>query len=324
MESPLVSLHHVTATVDGAQEDLDFAAGTLGLRLVKQTVNFDNHNVFHFYYGDALGSPGSLWTTFPYRGWGVRRGTIGAGQVTLTAFSVPHGSLGAWRERLVAGGVRVGEVERDPGGDDARLVVTDPSGLQLALVEGADDARSPWLGSGVAEALAVRGLASVTLTVRRAAPTVEFLQEALGFVEVRRAGAVTRLALGSDAAGQRVDVHEAPHAPAAVNGLGTVHHVALAIDTAEGQRRLREELVALGRSPTEVRDRQYFTSIYFREPGGVLIEVATRGPGFAVDEPAESLGRALRLPPWEEPHRAAIERGLPAVRWPGVEGDGAR
>jgi glyoxalase family protein len=323
MQSPLVSLHHVTATVDGAQEDLDFAAGALGLRLVKQTVNFDNHNVFHFYYGDAAGSPGTLWTTFPYRGWGVRAGTIGAGQVTTTAFSVPQGSLDAWRERLAAAGATVGAIDRDAGGNDARLPVTDPSGLQLALVESADDARSPWLGGGMDAALAVRGLASVTLTVRRAAPTVEFLQEALGFTVVRQAGALTRLALGRDAAGHRLDVIEAPQAPAAVNGIGTVHHVALAIPTAMEQRTLREELVAMGRSPTEVRDRQYFQSIYFREPGGVLIEVATRAPGFAVDEPAESLGATLCLPPWEEPHRAAIERGLPAVRLPGGAPGGA-
>jgi len=314
MQSPLVSLHHVTATVDGAQDDLDFAAGSLGLRLVKQTVNFDNHNVFHFYYGDEAGSPGTLWTTFPYRGWGVRAGTIGAGQVTTTAFSVPRGSLGAWRERLDAAGAPVGAIDGDEGGDDARLLLTDPSGLQVALVESADDTRAPWLGGGMDAALAVRGLASVTLTVRRAAPTVEFLQEALGFTVVRVSGAVTRLAIRGDAAGRRLDVREAPDAPAAVNGIGTVHHVALAIGTAAEQRVLREELVAMGRSPTEVRDRQYFQSIYFREPGGVLIEVATLAPGFAVDEPADSLGATLCLPPWEEPHRAAIERGLPAVR----------
>lgn len=318
MDTPIRSLHHVTATVDGAQEDLDFAAGILGLRLVKQTVNFDNHNVFHFYYGDEVGTPGTLWTTFPYRGWGVRQGTIGAGQVTTTAFSVPDGSLEAWSRRLADHGIASRPLDAAHG--DSGLAILDPSGLQLALVATRDDPRVPWTGAGADTATAIRGLHSVTLSVRDPAPTVAFLREVLGFEVVHEQGDLTRLAVHGDAPGRRLDVRATPHAPAAVNGIGTVHHVALAIGSAQEQRELREELVARGHSPTEVRDRQYFTSIYFREPGGVLIEVATLPPGFEVDEARDSLGTQLQLPPWEAPHRDAIERGLPAVRLPHAPG----
>src|SRR5437667_333836 len=210
----ILGLHHVTATVDDAQDDLDFCLGALGLRLVKKTVNFDNHHVYHFYYGNARGTPGTIWTTFPYKGHGVRVGSKGAGQVTVTSFSVPTGALGAWRKRL-----------EDVG----------------------------------------------------------------------------------------VDVAEHPEADPATNGLGTVHHVAMAIGTAEEQLAIREELIRYGCKVTEVRDRCYFTSIYFREPGGVLFEIATMAPGFAIDEALPDLGRALKLPPWEEPYRADIESALAPV-----------
>ena len=312
---PIRSLHHVTATVDGAQEDLDFAAGTLALRLVKQTVNFDNHHVYHFYYGDALGRPGSLWTTFPYRGWGVRPGTIGAGQVTRTAFAIPAGAGDAWRIRLARRGVAV-TTTTDPFGAE-RLEVHDTSGLPLALVATDGDAREGWDGGGVPAVDAIRGLHGVTLTVHRVDATIAFLEQALGLRVVRQAGDCTRLAAGDDAPGHWVDVVHAPAAPRAVNGLGTVHHVAFCIDDGEAQRALRATLVERGVPVTEVRDREYFTSIYFREPGGVLLEVATAGPGFATDEPPEALGQALHLPAWEERNRAIIERGLPLVRPPG-------
>lgn len=316
MNVGITSLHHVTATVDGAQEDLDFITGLLGLRLVKQTVNFDNHSVYHFYYGDERGAPGSLWTTFPYRGWGVPQGTIGAGQVTTTAFSVPAGSFRFWRARLAESSVRVHDSTTRRG--EERIVFQDPSGLELSLVATADDVRDPWRGSEVDPSCAIRGLHSVTLTVRSAAPTVAFLQDTLGFEVVDYTERVTTLAVNGDLPGHYLKVHERPEAPSAVNGIGTVHHVALCITDADAQLRLRETLVARGTNPTPVRDRSYFQSIYFREPGGVLIEVATAAPGFTLDEPLDALGRALRLPPWEEPHRAAIEAALPPIALPAV------
>jgi len=317
MQAGITGLHHVTATVDGAQEDLDFVTGLLGLRLVKQTVNFDNHDVFHFYYGDESGSPGTLWTTFPYRGWRIRQGVIGAGQVTTTAFSVPTDSLRYWRERLADTGVQVRDSTTRRG--EARIVFRDPSGLELSLVGTTDDPRTPWTGGDIDASRAVRGLHSVTLSVRSAAPTVTFFQELLGFELVDYTERVTTLAVNGDVPGHYIKVGERPEAAPAVNGIGTVHHVALCAADADAQLRLRSQLVARGFTPTEVRDRQYFQSIYFREPGGVLIEVATPEPGFTVDEPLASLGSSLRLPTWEEQHRPEIERNLPAVSLAGSQ-----
>ncbi|HEX9728748.1 MAG TPA: ring-cleaving dioxygenase [Gemmatimonadales bacterium] len=310
MDRLIRSLHHVTATVSDAQEDLDFYIGLLGMRLVKKTVNFDNHNVFHFYYGNEHGVPGTIMTTFPYKGWGVPAGTKGAGQITVTSFSVPGGSLGFWRARLQASGLAVGEGARF---GDERLLCDDPSGLMIELIANDRDRRVPWVTDDIGADNAVRGVHGVTLAIRDPVKTLELMTDVLGFEVVDEADGCTRLAVGGDEPGKTIDVLHAPEAPAAVNGLGTVHHVAMAISDADEQLRMRDELIRLGRQVTEVRDRQYFKSIYFREPGGVLFEIATAGPGFTVDEELPCLGHDLKLPPWEEPHRAEIERGLPPV-----------
>jgi glyoxalase family protein len=309
----VTGLHHVTATVDGAQEDLDFCRHALGLRLVKRTVNFDNHHVFHFYYGDVVGTPGTLWTTFPYRGWRVPTGTVGAGQVTATAFSIPAGSVGAWTSHLNGRGI---EVETSERFDTQVLTVRDPSGLSLELATADTDPRIPWDGGGIAPALAIRGLDHVTLSVTSAADTVAFVERYTGGRVERAAGARTRLALGAEGsggAGRQIDIVETPSLVTGVNGLGTVHHVALIIRDAESQLALREQLRGDGFKPTDVRDRCYFQSIYVRIPGGVLFEFATPTPGFTVDEPVASLGEALKLPPWEESNRAAIEPHLTPI-----------
>jgi len=311
MPHRILGLHHVTATVDDVQADLDFCLDLLGLRLVKKTVNFDNHHVYHFYYGTELGAPGTIWTTFPYKGRGVRVGTKGAGQVVATSFSVPSGSLGVWRERLTERGVETRDVA--PRFGEETLVATDPSGLCIELVAASRDVREPWTGSGVDTGAAIRGLHSATTVVRSLGPTLDLLTQVLGFTVVDRDGSRTRVAAGGESPGHFLDIVEDRDADAAVNGLGTVHHVAMAIATDEEQRELREELLRLGIAVTEVRDRCYFRSIYFREPGGVLFEVATVQPGFTVDEARSSLGQALKLPPWEEPHRVAIEAGLAPV-----------
>jgi glyoxalase family protein len=313
MSARILGLHHVTATVGDAQADLDFCLGVLGLRLVKKTVNFDNHNVYHFYYGDERGSPGTIWTTFPYEGWGVPQGIHGKGQITVTAFSVPRASLDFWRSRLADGRVAFAEIT-SPFGEPV-LELRDPSGLVFHLVGSEHDARAPWTGGGVGMAHAIRGLHSVTLLVRTSARTLELMTGVLGWRVQGEAGRATRVVTGGDGPGHRIDVVQAPQVPVALNGIGTVHHVAMAIGSDDEQLRLREELVKLGVAVTEIRDRQYFRSIYFREPGGVLFEVATVSPGFTVDEPLEQLGRGLKLPPWEEPERPAIEAGLPEVAY---------
>jgi len=311
MKLPILGLHHVTATVTDAHEDLNFYRKLLGLRLVKKTVNFDNHNVYHFYYGNASGSPSTIMTTFPYTGWGVPIGTKGAGQITVTAFSVPASSLAFWRSRLAAAGVATVE-QATSFGEDA-LAFDDPSGLRITLVGTAGDDREPWITQEIADANAIRGIHSVALSIRSPAATIALLTDVLGFDVVTEAGDVTRVGVNGGGPGRSLEVAHTPDAPAAVNGLGTVHHVALAIADEGQQLHAREALLELGLKVTEVRDRQYFRSIYFREPGGVLYEIATVGPGFAIDEAPERLGCDLKLPPWEEPHRESIEANLPAI-----------
>jgi len=307
----ILSLHHVTATVDDAQENLDFCLGGLGLRLVKKTVNFDNHHVYHFYYGDERGTPGTIWTTFPYKSRGVKPGMKGAGQVAATSFSVPRGSLDLWKTRLRARGLGVAD-EAPRFGEEA-LRVSDPSGLVFELIATDRDARAPWARGGVAAGVAIRGLHSVTLLVREPSKTLELMTGLLGFAVVDDTEGRIRVAVSGGGAGKIIDIRHDTGAEAAVNGLGTVHHVAMAVSTAEEQLRLRKELIQYGCAVTEVRDRCYFTSIYFWEPGRVLFEVATAGPGFLIDEDVSELGRALKLPPWEERFREEIEAGLAPV-----------
>ncbi len=309
----ILSLHHVTATVDEAQPDLDFCIEALGLRLVKKTVNFDNHHVYHFYYGNERGTPGTIWTTFPYHGRGVPVGTKGAGQVTVTSFSVPSGTLGSWQTRLRDRGIHVADPTSRFG--EEALVFRDVSGLDFELVANDRDRRPPWTAGALSANEAIRGLHSVTMTVRSRERTLELMTRLLGFTVGNEMEGRTRVAVNGDEPGKTIDIVEAPDAGAAINGLGTVHHVALAIATPEEQLQLREELIRFGCKVTEVRDRQYFQSIYFREPGGVLLEVATVRPGFTIDEALPCLGQDLKLPPWEEPHRASIEAGLAKVTY---------
>ena len=312
MDKQILSLHHVTATVAGAQEDLDFFCGVLGQRLVKKTVNFDNPHVYHFYYGNERGEPGTIMTTFPYEGQGVRVGTTGSGQVTVTSFSAPADAMDFWRRRLALMNVAFEDHASAFGEDAIRFL--DPSGLVIAIVGTAADARAPWTVPGVDARHAIRGIHGVTLLVREPAKTVALLTGMLDGAVVGEAGAVTRVAINGDAPGHLVEVVQADTEPLGINGLGTVHHVAFAVADNDQQLRVRTELVRHGFQVTNVLDRQYFHSIYFREPNGVLFEVATLPPGFAVDEELGSLGMALKLPPWEESHRASIEAGLAAVR----------
>ena len=309
----ITGLHHVTATVDDAQADLDFCIELLGMRLVKKTVNFDNHRVYHFYYGSETGDPGTIWTTFPYRGHRVPKGTHGAGQITATSFSVPAASLPFWKERLALAGITI--TEGVPRFGDAAIAFADPSGLVFELVGTDADRRTPWSKGMVDAASAIRGIHSVSLSLRSLTRTIELLTGLLDFTVVDEAAGRTRLGVNGGGPGKTVDLLHTPLATPGMNGLGTVHHVALATTSDDEQLRMRRELITWGLDVTPVMDRSYFHSIYFREPGGVLLEIATRAPGFAIDEEPSQLGRGLKLPPWEEPDRGKIEAGLEPVTY---------
>lgn len=310
LETP--GIHHVTAIAGDPQANLDFYTGVLGLRLVKRTVNFDDPGTYHFYFGDAAGRPGSLLTFFPWAG--IRRGRQGPGQVTRVSFSVAAGSLAWWERRLA--GHRVTAVRED----DRTVTLEDPDGLPLALVAGDAAARDDaWTGSPVPAEHVPRGLHGVTIDVARAGRTIDLLTGALGFRSAAPPAAPgapwPMVAAGGDI-GSNVEVRERPEAPVGLMGAGTVHHVAWrAHDDAE-QVAWQKALLERGVGVTPVQDRCYFRSIYFREPGGVLYEIATDPPGFTIDESAEELGATLKLPPWLEPSRRSIERSLPPLRRP--------
>ena len=313
MDALISGLHHVTATVRDAQADVDFYVGLLGQRLVKKTVNFDNPGVYHFYYGNEAGEPGTIMTTFPYAGMGVREGANGAGQIEVTSFSAPAGAMDFWRARLAAAGVPC-TGDPTPFGEDA-LHFDDPSGLHIRIVGTSGDGRTPWTRPDISALQAIRGIHSVSMTVRQPETTGTLLTQMLDARKVGEADRTERFAMGDGAPGRLVEVIDVGSAPGGLNGLGTVHHVAFAVATPDAQLRMQRELRAMGLHVTDVMDRQYFTSIYFREPNGVLYEIATLPPGFAIDEPLAELGRALKLPPWEEQRRSLIEQLLPPVTY---------
>lgn len=313
MTATTEGLHHVTAIAGDPQKNIDFYITGLGLRLVKKTVNFDDPGTYHLYYGDEAGRPGTLMTFFPWRG--VAGGRIGAGQSTSTAFSVPAGSLGWWTEHFASIGVE-GRVT-STSSDEERLLVADPDGLQIELVAtNADDPRDPWDSASVPAEYAIRGQHSSVLTVRDSSKTVELMVNDLGMRVVEEQGNRTRLAAGSGAPGTLVDVIGSNLATQGLTAGGTVHHIAFRVPDQETQEAWRQELVSRGHQVTQIMDRQYFTSIYFREPGGVLFEIATDTPGFDIDEPLLELGRSLKLPPWLEPSREAIENAVAPIRIP--------
>lgn len=305
-------LHHVTAIAANPQRNADFYLRTLGLRLVKTTVNFDAPDTYHLYYGDETGRPGTLLTFFPFDQ--TPPGRRGAGQATTTAFSVPPASIGWWQQHLRSLGIEVGDIESRDG--EEALTFHDPDGLELALVAHPQgDPRAPWENGIIPPEYAVRGLHSVTLSTGNEDGTVAMLTE-LGLQPAGREGHRLRFAAGDGGPGALVDVLVTPKAQRGLVAGGTVHHVAWRAPDEETQKQWRAELVERGAQVTEIRDRQYFRSIYFREPGGTLLEIATDQPGFTVDEPLLELGRALKLPPWLEPSREQIAAALPKLSLP--------
>ena len=307
-------IHHITAVSGEIDRTLDFYGRVLGLRLVKRTVNYDDPATYHLYFGNELGQPGTVLTFFPWPGGS--RGRHGLGQAAVTGFLIPEASLGFWIERLVSAGVaHEGPARRF---DEQVLSFTDPDGMLIELVARSDAPVEAWQGGPVPAEHAIRGFHGVTLWVNGDPGTRALLTDALGFKVVQDADGRTRLT-GSSAVGNVVDLRQVGGFWRGAGGVGTVHHVAFrAVDDA-AQERVRRDLNDLGVSATPVQDRQYFRSIYFREPGGVLFEVATDGPGFTTDESVGELGTGLRLPRWLEPDRAAIERALPPLPVAGTE-----
>ena len=313
MNTSISGLHHVTAIAGDPQTNVDFYAGVLGRRLIKKTVNFDDPGTYHLYYGDGVGSPGTVMTFFPWPG--VRPGALGSGQTSTTAFAIPAGSIDYWRQRLEESLVRATDIGRF---GVSGLAFADPDGLRLELLASAtsDDDREPWDGSSVPDEHAIRGFDGVTLLHADRAATEQLLVGSMGFRRVAEDGRRVRFESGEGGSGTYVDLLENPSSvPGRVAG-GSVHHVAFRVGDDMSQAAWQRRLSADGHPTTEVKDRMYFHSVYFREPGGVLFELATDNPGFAVDEPVEQLGSELRLPPWHEKLRDQIERRLPAVENP--------
>jgi glyoxalase family protein len=308
-------LHHITAISGPAQENLDFYAGILGMRLVKRSVNQDDPGTYHLFYADAEGRPGTDLTFFPWAHMAPPRD--GYGRAMETSLEVPSGSLGFWGERLQRYGVRVQTPEERFG--DRVLPLIDPHGLRVALVEAARNARTeftPWDQSPVPAERQVRGLYGAQLWERSTASTARFLTTVLGFVELGAENGWTRY--GFEHPSGVVDIREVPEARRGQWGVGSVHHLAWRVNDDEHQLQVREAVEQAGGRATPVIDRFWFKSVYFQEPGGVLFELATDGPGFAVDEDPAHLGETLVLPPFLEPHRAEIERALPTLTTPAL------
>lgn len=304
-------LHHVTAIAGNPLRNLDFYTRILGLRLVKRTVNFDDPGTYHFYYGDETGSPGTVLTFFPWEH--AIKGQVGVGENSRTAFRIPAGALGYWTQRFVEKGVAHEAIVKRFG--ESVLPFSDPDGTSLALVGVLDaDAAPVWSNGDIPTEHAIRGFFGVTLLLADAARTGAILTDVLGFTEAGREGSTVRYRAAGSSPGTVVDIHEAKGVEHGRQGRGSVHHIAFRAADDTAQAAMARKLVsAHGVRPTDQRDRCYFRSIYFREPGGVLFEIATDVPGFAVDEPVASLGRALKLPPFLEPQRARIEKVLPAL-----------
>ncbi|AGB36734.1 ring-cleaving dioxygenase [Natronococcus occultus] len=320
-------LHHVTAIAGDPQRNADFYVGTLGLRLVKRTVNHDDPGTYHLYFGDGEGTPGTNVTFFPWTDEG-RPGQFGAGQTKTTAYRVPSASVDYWRDRLESRGVAVDVAERfgetvlrfeDPDGIEFELVATSEAHSVSDSASGGSNA-TPWTDGPVPTDHQLRGFHGVTLAVDSMAPTAAVLTDVLGYELADEAEGRRRYRSAAGGPGSIVDLVETDAGRGRM-GVGTVHHVAFSVADVEEQAAWREAFADHGLSPTEVIDRKYFRSIYVREPGGVLVEMATTGPGFAVDEDAAELGSELVLPDHLEDERERIEAQLPPFDGPTVDAD---
>ncbi|MEQ1943405.1 VOC family protein [Mesorhizobium sp. VNQ89] len=305
MLDQIKGLHHVTSMAKDARQNNDFFTNKLGLRRVKKTVNFDAPDVYHLYYADEVGTPGSVMTYFPFPH--IAMGRPGVGEVGTTVFSVPEGALGYWKERFEKHGV-TGLKEETTFGEN-RLVFDGPDGDSFALVEAKGDTRAPWAKGGVAADEAIRGFHSASLRLRDAGKTEELLKY-MGYETVDQSGNVKRLAIKDGNGADIIDLETLPGAQFADLGAGSVHHIAFAVENRAKQLEVRKALIDTGYHVTPVIDRDYFWAIYFRTPGGVLFEIATNEPGFDRDEDTAHLGEALKLPTQHAHLRGYLEKQL--------------
>ena len=309
MLQQIKGLHHITSMAADAQTNNDFFTGTLGLRRVKKTVNFDAPDVYHLYYGDETGTPGSVMTYFPFPH--IAAGKPGTGEVGETLFAVPKGSLGFWKERL--SGLNVGKIAESEVFGEKRLHFAGPDGDGFGLVEVDNDDRAGFLKGDIAEAEAIRGFHGASMRLRDSGATAELLGF-MGYEKVDSKDDWTRYAIGKGNGADVIDIQTLPSANAARQGAGSVHHIAFAVEDRAAQLEVRKALMDTGYQVTPVIDRNYFWAIYFRTPGGVLFEIATNEPGFDADEDTAHLGEALKLPPQYEQHRARIEQILTPIK----------
>jgi glyoxalase family protein len=308
MIKEIKGLHHVTSMAGDAEENNAFFTKTLGLRRVKKTVNFDAPEIYHLYYGDEIGTPGSVMTYFPFGQ--MPRGRRGTGEVGITEFAVPKGALGFWKNRLLAQGV-MGLNEGSFLGEN-RLSFDGPDGDGFALVESETRGRMQWTGADVPEDAGILGFHGARFSLRDVSATGELLTF-MGYQKDETDGTVTRYRIDGGNAADTIDLEELPSAQTAGQGAGSVHHIAFAVEDRAAQLEVRKALMDTGYQVTPVIDRDYFWAIYFRTPGGVLFEIATNEPGFDRDEDTAHLGEALKLPARYEPHRSRIEALLPQI-----------
>ncbi|MGI9352577.1 MAG: VOC family protein [Rhizobiaceae bacterium] len=309
MLQEIKGLHHVTSMADDANANNRFFTNVLGLRRVKKTVNFDRPDVYHLYYGDEVGTPGSVMTYFPFPG--MARGEKGAGEVGVTAFSVPEGALSYWESRLSNLAIKGVEVSERFG--EKRLNLSGPDGDEFALVETRDDARRPWINANIPEGVAIRGFHSTSMRLNDNAAMQELL-EFMNYELIDQSGNVSRLAVTGGNGAHILDLDASPSARQSNQGAGSVHHVAFSVEDRAAQLKVRDALLDTGYSVTPVIDRDYFWAIYFRTPGGILFEIATNEPGFDRDEDTEELGLALKLPTQHEHLRAELEKHLDPIK----------
>ncbi|MDQ0136745.1 glyoxalase family protein [Neorhizobium galegae] len=305
MLDQIKGLHHVTSMAASASTNNKFFTDTLGLRRVKKTVNFDAPDVYHLYYGDEVGSPGSVMTYFPFPH--IARGRQGTGEVGTTLFSVPEGSFGFWTDRLTKAGAE--GIKADSAFGENRLHFAGPDGDGFALVEVKDDARKQFIGNGITEDHAIRGFHSASLRLRDESATAELLKF-MGYSQADAQDGVTRLIMPGGNGADVIDIETMPNIARANLGAGSVHHIAFAVENRATQLEVRKALMDTGYQVTPVIDRDYFWAIYFRTPGGVLFEIATNEPGFDRDEDTAHLGEALKLPAQHAHLRATLEQHL--------------
>lgn len=306
MTPRLTGIHHVTAIAGDPQRNLDFYTNLLGMRLVKLTVNFDDPGTYHFYFGDAQGNPGSILTFFPWAN--ARQGRAGNGQVTAIALAVAASSLGWWTERVRAANLTVADHGERFG--EKYIAFADPDGIRLEIFGVENDERLGWEEAGIDAHHAIKGVHSVTLSEAQGDRTAKLLIKTMGVTHTGEEGNRTRFVFGDGGSGAIIDVLVQPGGVQGTGGIGTVHHVAWRTPDDDQQRQWRDLLDGEGYGVSPIMDRNYFHSIYYREPGGVLFEIATDPPGFTTDELPETLGTTLKLPEQYEPHRAEIERTI--------------